>query len=99
MRRSTPFLGTLAAGFLLVALLFVHGAYRARSDAAFIKEREVLVKDYGLTDLCLFTDARYTRNPSVADRATPFQDHPLSLEHFPSGSIIAPPPGIAYGLD
>jgi hypothetical protein len=28
----------------------------------------------------------------MADRNTPFQDHPLSLEHFPSGSILALPP-------
>jgi hypothetical protein len=50
-----------------------------------------MVNKYGLTDLCLFTDARYTRNPAMADFATPFQDHPSSMEHFPSGSIIGPP--------
>ena len=42
-------------------------------------------------DLALFTEARYTRHPSQADRFTPFQEHPASLEHFPSGSIAAPP--------
>ena len=45
-----------------------------------------------LTDLCLFTEARYTRHPSMTDLNTPFQDHPMSLEHFPSGAIMAPPP-------
>ena len=45
----------------------------------------------GLTDLCLFTDARYARHPSLADRHSPFQDYPLALEHFPSGSLISPP--------
>ncbi len=45
----------------------------------------------GLTDLALFTEARYTRHPSQADRFTPFQEHPSSLEHFPSGSVAAPP--------
>jgi hypothetical protein len=30
----------------------------------------------------------------MADRHAPFQDHPLSLEHFPSGSLIAPPPHV-----
>lgn len=44
-----------------------------------------------LTDLALFTEARYTRHLSQADLNTPFQDSPLSLEHFPSGSIIMPP--------
>ena len=46
----------------------------------------------GLTDLCLFTEARYTRHPSMADRGTAFQDHPMSLEHFPSGAIVPVPP-------
>jgi hypothetical protein len=44
------------------------------------------------TDLCLFTDARYARHPSMADRHTAFQDSPMSVEHFPSGTVILPPP-------
>ena len=30
----------------------------------------------------------------VADLHTAFQDSPMSLEHFPSGSLAAPPPGL-----
>ncbi len=44
-----------------------------------------------LTDLCLFTEASYTRHLSQADLHTPFQNGPLSLEHFPSGSLAMPP--------
>jgi hypothetical protein len=44
------------------------------------------------TDLALATEAHYTRHPSLADRHTPFQDHPRALEHFPTGSVIPPPP-------
>ena len=44
-----------------------------------------------LTDPALWTEARYTRNPSQADFFTPFQDFPGSLEHFPAGSIVVPP--------
>jgi hypothetical protein len=44
-----------------------------------------------LTDLAIFTEARYTRHLSQADLHTPFQDSPLSFEHFPSGLIIMPP--------
>lgn len=51
-----------------------------------------IVKQAGLTDLAMFTDARYTRHPSQADRHTAFQDHPLAFEHFPSGSFAAVPP-------
>jgi hypothetical protein len=50
-----------------------------------------LVRQLQLTDLCLFTEARYTRHPSQADLHSPFQDHPLALEHFPSGSLLLPP--------
>jgi len=55
-----------------------------------------LVASLGLTDLCLVTEARYTRHPSLADRHAPFQDHPLALEHFPSGAILPPPPHLTH---
>jgi hypothetical protein len=48
------------------------------------------LKGLQLTDLCLSTEARYTRHPAISDRNAPFQDHPAALEHFPSGSIILP---------
>jgi len=54
-----------------------------------------MVKTLMLTDLCLFTEARYTRHLSQADLNTAFQDHPLSLEHFPSGSFTQPPERIS----
>ncbi|HSO18322.1 MAG TPA: hypothetical protein VLT88_02625 [Desulfosarcina sp.] len=49
------------------------------------------VAHLGLTDLCLFTEAGYTRHLSQADGHAAFQNHPLALEHFPSGSITVPP--------
>ncbi len=49
------------------------------------------VQRLDLTDLSLFTGARYIRHLSQTDRHTPFQDHPLAFEHFPSGSLIMPP--------
>lgn len=49
-----------------------------------------LVRKLGLSDLALFTEARYTRHPAQADLHSAFQDHPLALEHFPSGSLIPP---------
>lgn len=50
-----------------------------------------LVRKLELTDLALFTEARYTRHPSQADRFAAFQDHPMALDHFPSGGMIPPP--------
>ena len=32
-----------------------------------------------------------TRHPVMADVNTPFQDYPLSIEHYPSGSLMPPP--------
>lgn len=49
-----------------------------------------LVGALGLTDLALFSEARYTRHPSQADLFSAFQDYPGALEHFPSGSLLAP---------
>jgi len=49
-----------------------------------------MVSTLGLTDITLFTEARYTRHPSQADRHSAFQDHPGSMEHFPTGSFVAP---------
>jgi hypothetical protein len=69
-------------------------AHSLLSEKHYIKrienERE-LVGELGLTDLCLFTEARYTRHPSLTDIHSPFQDSPHSLEHFPSGSLMPPP--------
>ena len=50
-----------------------------------------MVKMLQLTDLCLFTEARYTRHLSQADVHAAFQDAPGALEHFPSGSLAEPP--------
>lgn len=55
-------------------------------------ERRAQVARLGLTDLSLFTEARYTRHPSQADLHSAGQDHPGAFDHFPTGSLIAPPP-------
>ncbi|NTV12561.1 MAG: hypothetical protein HGA96_01290 [Desulfobulbaceae bacterium] len=51
----------------------------------------IATSSLGLTDLCLATEARYTRHPAVSDPLAPFMDHPGSLEHFPTGSFWAWP--------
>lgn len=51
----------------------------------------LVVRSLGLTDLSLWTEARYTRHPSQADFFSAFQDFPASFEHFPAGSLVAPP--------
>jgi hypothetical protein len=85
------FLFSLAALVLLFAIMCVHARVRQEAEMAGIARMAAMVREVGLTDLCLFTEASYTRNPSQTDLQAPFQEHPVSLEHFPSGSIIPPP--------
>jgi hypothetical protein len=94
MRKSNLFLFYIAVNLLLLLLIFVHASFKIKSDQRFLTEKRRMVEKIGLTDLCLFTEASYTRHLSQADLHTPFQDHPVSLEHFPSGSILTPPPVI-----
>lgn len=71
-----------------------HATNRSVTAIPQLLEKRALVKTYGLTDLCLFTEARYTRHPTLADQHSPFQDGPLSFEHFPSGTLFSPPPAL-----
>jgi hypothetical protein len=91
-RKSDLFFIYLLACTLLVGLMCIHAKVREQLDMPLLHQQADIVKVLGLTDLCLFTEARYTRHPSQADLGTPFQDHPMSLEHFPSGAIVPAPP-------
>ena len=94
MRKSNLCLILLGIGFLLIMLMFAHAHIQRRADVPSLELTAALVRNLGLTDLCLFTEARYTRHPSQADLHSAFQDHPVSLEHFPTGSIAGPPAGL-----
>lgn len=93
MRRSSLFFLYLGIQTALLAAAFTHAAYVRAWRVADIAALTAMVRRLELTDLCLFTEARYTRHPSQADLHAPFQDHPLSLEHFPSGSLLGPQRG------
>lgn len=100
LRKSDVFLFSIFTAICLFAFMFVHASLIKKSDSPALRERIEMVRSLELTDLCLFTDARYTRHPSMADLHTPFQDHPMSFEHFPSGSLVTPPPHLRhYALD
>ena len=91
MRKSTLFIFFTSINIMLCAILLLHSRLSLGMAEAFLRPCTDLAKELQLTDLCLFTEARYTRHPSMADFHAPFQDHPLALEHFPSGSLVAPP--------
>jgi hypothetical protein len=91
-RRSRLFQVYLLSLLAFFGLMWVHSARaRAAAGPALLEKRQ-LVRRLELTDLCLSTEANYTRHLSQADLHTAFQDHPLCLEHFPSGSFLQPPP-------
>lgn len=95
MRRSDAVGIVLAVQVACLVLLGVCSSFQRESAVSRIALEAALVRDYGLTDLCLFSEARYTRHPSQADFNAAFQDHPASLDLFPSGSLIAPPAHIS----
>ena len=83
-------LALICVALLLTATLADARYLRVARDAALVQTR-ALVAALQLTDLCLFTEARYTRHLSQADRHAAFADHPYGLDHFPSGSLVPPP--------
>lgn len=91
MRKSSLFFYSLITELMVLSLLLLYGAIDKNSQQESLQEKAMLVETLQLTDLCLFTEARYTRHLSQADLNTAFQDHPVSLEHFPSGSFTQPP--------
>lgn len=91
-RKSPLFLAFLAAAAAALGASLAHSRFAGEAGGPRLEAGRRLAEGLGLTDLCLFTDARYTRHSSVADVHSAFQDYPLSFEHFPSGSLVGPPP-------
>jgi hypothetical protein len=90
MRKSSLVFLYIALSFFLLVAALAHAAWQREERAPSLRDQAELVRALELTDLCLFTEARYTRHPSQADLHSSFQDHPVSLEHFPSGSLVTP---------
>ena len=90
-RKSNLWLSLLGALGLLFLAMLAHARLQGRQAWQRRQASAGLVRSLGLTDLCLFTEARYTRHPAMADRHAAFQDHPMGLDHFPSGSLVTPP--------
>ncbi len=92
MTKSRVFLIITAIQIIVLIGLVIRSqmVLRVRLADELPQKRE-LVKRLELTDLAIWTEARYTRHPSQADFFAPFQDGPSSLEHFPAGSVVAAP--------
>lgn len=90
--RPLHFLVALLCAFgLLHSVLYLQAraaGFRQQNNAA---TWDIVTSALGLTDLCVATEARYTRHPAVSDPMVPFMDHPGAIEHFPTGSFWAWP--------
>jgi len=91
MTKYRLFLSFLAVASCGLILLVLSGLRLAELRlAAEVPAKRLLTRSLGLTDLSLWTEARYTRHPSQADLFTPFQEFPAAPDHFPAGSIVDP---------
>jgi hypothetical protein len=91
MKRSDTFIVSLLVLLIGFVVTIVDATIQSERSLLQARQTTELVSRLGLTDLALFTEARYTRHPSQTDIHSAFQDHPGALEHFPSGSLIQPP--------
>lgn len=92
MRPSLILLIALAVLILADTGLALHGRRLREEQHARQPVLDIVTAGLGLSDLCVATEARYTRHPAASDRGVPFMDHPGAVEHFPTGSFWAPPP-------
>ena len=91
MRKSDALLIYFSICLLLFIATAVDSTLRQDAAVAVLMQKVDMVRQYDLTDLALFTEARYTRHVTQSDLHSAFQDHPMSFEHFPSGSLYLPP--------
>ncbi|MCW8890140.1 MAG: hypothetical protein OQL20_05720 [Sedimenticola sp.] len=95
MRKSDQFFILLFSLIVLFVVSIVDTSQHDQEEITRLDRTRALVSQLGLSDPALFTEARYTRHLSQADLHSAFQDHPMAMEHFPSGSLLLPPqPGL-----
>ena len=90
--RYRIFAVLMAIEALALALLVTAGHFAADRTAADRRCNRQLVRAFELTDLAIWTGARYTRHVSQADTFAAFQDSMGALEHFPEGALSPLPP-------
>lgn len=91
IRPADRILATVLLAGALFAASFIDAAWQLSAHEPALQRTTELVTGLRLSDIVLFTEARYTRHYTQADLHSAFQDHPVALEHFPSGSLLPPP--------
>jgi len=92
MRRFTTYLCLFFCQCALLSALLLVSSQRREARLLIDADLGQLTRTLGLTDLALWSEARYTRNPSQADFFSAFQNAPGCLDSFPAGSFVPPPP-------
>ncbi len=87
MMKYRWFLSIVALQAVALTVLVIGSAVPKRE----VSPETRLVEALMLTDLSIWTEARYTRHPSQADFFSAFQDNPGALEHFPAGTWVPAP--------
>lgn len=91
--RARLFIVVLALEFLALTWVVIRDHRGGAVSAERRRNGRELAQTLLLTDLALWTEARYTRHPSQADWFTAFQDGPAAPDHFPAGTWVPPPRG------
>lgn len=90
LRPSFYFVGYCIV--LLCFLLVLQRGYvqKSKSHKTHLNNQSIAVATFGVSDLCLSTEARYTRHLMASDKVVVGMDHPGGLDHFPSTIFWAP---------
>lgn len=80
---------------MIVSVLFFHSL-----NTPDYKIQKKIASKLHLTDLCLTTESRHTRNIAFPLELTaPFQDVPGFFDHFPSSTFIRPKVELIYNKE
>jgi hypothetical protein len=91
------FAGILFSQIAFLLLLTCNGTVTLSRMQPRLSANRELARALQLTDLAIWTEARYTRHPSQADFFSPFQDFPACMEHFPAGTVVSPSESLGRG--
>lgn len=92
MRPSTGLVLVISGYVVVYSLLALRISQGRGAHDAELHMQQSAVARFGLTDLALSTEARYTRHPAVSDQLAVIMDHPGAIDHFPSTMFWAPLP-------
>lgn len=90
MTKCKIFLTIIVLECFTLTAIYIHGKIQSSTAQFRLLHNREIAQQLTLTDLAIWTEARYTRHPSQTDFFTPFQDFPGAPDHFPAGSIISP---------